>query len=300
MRREEKDLFSIVIPTRNEGELLDLTLDSILKETVYPSYEILVVDDGSTDGSCKRWLSADGPVRVIRSGGLGVTGARNFGAENARGEYLVFLDAHCRVSPNWLAGFRRALASSGAAVVGPCFTRLWEPEPRGAGYYWPDYTLEMAWFLPRETREPYEVPLTTGACQAFRASTFHAIGRYEKGFTPWGYEDSEICLRSWLLGFRVLVDPTVTVAHYFRESRNYSVNDREIVYNFLRMIHLHFSPKRIRRVLRAVGANPDVEPAMDRLYRSDVFHVRAALQAARIRDDDWFFSAVAPEPRALH
>lgn len=292
--RNPKGRVSIVIPTLNEGELLRTTIDSIRDRTCYPDWEVLVVDDGSTDGSTAPYRAGAGGVRVLDGGGVGVARARNLGAAHARGEYVVFLDAHCRVSPGWLDGLTEALASDDVCVAGPAFTRLDHDEPKGCGMVWKDATLDPSWYEPAGD-VPYAVPLTTGACQAFRLDTFHAVGRYEEGFTRWGFEDVEICLRAWLLGYRVAVNPAAVVAHYFRESRNYEVDDLDITYNFLRMIHLHFSAARIRRVLRAVAGNPLIPAALDRLYKSDVFAVRAELDAARMFDDGWFFSNVNGE-----
>lgn len=294
MPRRESQLFGVVIPTRNEGDLLHMTVDNILAETKYPDYELIVIDDGSTDGSCDRYREEDGPVNVVTTRGLGVARARNLGAEVARGKYLAFIDAHCRVCPDWLTLFADALTPPDAGVVGPCFTRLEKPEPRGCGLTWPDYTLEIAWFEPQDVDEPYEVPLTTGACQAFTRANFYGIGRYEEGFSTWGFEDVEICLRAWLLGYRVLGDPRITVAHYFRESRDYEVMDVDVIYNFLRMVYLHFSQARIERVLKAIGPNPYLQEAQERLESSDVYELRAELEAARVHNDNWFFQVFMP------
>ena len=283
--------FSIVIPTLNEGDLLRMTVDSIRDETHHRNWEILVIDDGSTDGSTERLRAEDPRIRVVDGHGVGVARARNLGAARATGEYLVFIDAHCRVSADWLEALAEALHPIDVGLAGPTFTRLHEPEPRGCGMVWKDPTLEPSWFEPASDR-PYDVPLTTGACQAFRRRTFVALGQYDAGFTRWGFEDVEICLRAWLLGYRVAVGPRAVVAHYFRESRNYEVDDSDITYNFLRMIHMHFSPPRIRRVLRAVSGNPLINGALDRLYASDIFALRAELVRARAHDDDWFFEAV--------
>ena len=162
--------------------------------------------------------------------------------------------------------------------------------------FWANWALEQHWYEPIDGAEPYEVPLTTGACQAFRREVFEALGRYDDGFTRWGSEDVEICLRSWLAGGRVLVNPQVTVAHHFRESRNYKVDDVDITFNFLRMLYLHFSPPRIRRVLRELEHNPSVAPALDRLHESDVFDLRARLHANRVANDDWFFNHINAAP----
>ena len=250
-------MFSVVIPTLNEGSMLAMTTNSILTQTDYPDYEVVVVDDGSTDGSThfyRRYPNAR--IRVVQTSGQGVARARNLGAQHAHGEFVVFLDGHCRVAPNWLSAFADALSAPDVALVGPCFTRLETPRPRGCGMFWADLSLDPNWFEPVEDGGSYAVPLTTGACQAFRKSTFVALGRYDDGFTRWGFEDVEICLRAWLLGYRVLVHPGVTVAHYFRESRGYEVDDIEVTYNFLRMLHLHLSAPRIRRNLAGAWRKP--------------------------------------------
>ena len=295
MSSRKNPLFSIVIPTLNEGEMLSMTVENILEVTAYPNIEVVVVDDGSTDGSCDAYRESTRPVRVITADHLGIPRARNLGAEHARGEYVLFIDAHCTVSANWIDRFIEALNARDVAIVGPTFTRLKEPEPRGCGNVWINHRLECAWLEPLETNKPYEVPITPGGCQAFRLKTFRALGGFHTGFTRWGYQDEEICLRAWLLGYRVLVDPAVTVAHYFRDNAGYSVDDKDVLYNFLRLIHLHFSPRRIRRCIAALGEYPGLEEAIDRLYTTDVFEQRKEMNAAQRRTADWLFRVFMPE-----
>jgi glycosyltransferase involved in cell wall biosynthesis len=91
MPKHHTGLFSIVIPTLNEGGLLGMTIESILNQTDYSDYEILIVDDGSTDGSCEPFQDWNPRVQVIRSSGNGVAKARNLGARQACGEYIVFI-----------------------------------------------------------------------------------------------------------------------------------------------------------------------------------------------------------------
>ena len=295
MRNNGNNLFSIVIPTCNEGEMLHKTVESILEQTIYPEIEVIIVDDGSKDGSTERFKNSQDPVTVITSMDLGIPRARNLGAEHAKGEYVLFLDAHCTVSPNWIDRFIKALSAPDVAIVGPSFTRLTEPEPRGCGMIWMNPKLETAWLEPLDTKRPYEVPITPGGCQAFRTATFKSMGGFDTGFTKWGFQDEEICLRAWLLGFRVLVDPEIVIAHYFRESAGYDVADEDILFNFLRMLHLHFSPPRIRRSIASLGTYPNLERTLDRLYEGDVFELRAEMAAARVRSDDWFFKVFVPE-----
>jgi glycosyltransferase involved in cell wall biosynthesis len=287
--KRRDSLFSVVIPTHNEGEMLRQTVESILLQTTHPSFEIIIVDDGSTDGSCERYQSGDGRVRVITGQNLGIPRARNLGAESANGEYVLFLDAHCRVSPDWLTRFMRALRKRDVGVIGPCFTRLGEPEPRGCGMIWINTRLECSWLIPLDQDRPYEVPITPGGCQAFRMETFKKLGGFDDGFTRWGFQDEEICVRAWLTGYRVQVDPGVVIQHFFRDKTAYQVNDEAVLYNYLRMIHLHFSPPRIRQCIAALGDYPGLENTIDRLYESDLFERRAAIDAVRVRDDDWYF-----------
>ena len=294
MKAANGALFTVVIPTLNEGSMLAMTVENILSVTTYPQFEVIVVDDGSTDGSCDPYRATSKPVRVISGGRLGIPRARNLGAEHARGHYVLFIDAHCTVSPNWLQRFADALAAPDVAIVGPTFTRLHESEPRGCGNVWINHRLESAWLEPLDLHTPYEVPITPGGCQAFRRETFMSIGGFETGFTRWGYQDEEICLRAWLRGYRVLVDPDVIVAHYFRDKAGYEVSDRDVLYNFLRMIHMHFSPNRVRRCISALGDYPGLEEAIDRLYASDVFEQRSKMLSAQRVREDWFFRAFMP------
>jgi glycosyltransferase involved in cell wall biosynthesis len=288
-------MFTIVVPTLNEGGMLGMTVEGILAQTRYRNYEVVVVDDGSTDGSVDPYERHPDPrIRVVRTAGRGVARARNLGAAQAEGEFVVFLDAHCRVSPDWLDGLAKVLSRPGIGVAGCSFARLQAPDPRGCGVFWADHSLDQHWFMPQEGHGPYDVPLTIGACQAFRMSNFLAMGGYDDGFTRWGFEDVEICLRAWLLGYRVTVNPDVVVAHHFRESRGYEVDDEDVTCNFVRMLWLHFSEARIRRILEEIAGNPYLPAACERVERSDAFRMRGALERSRVRSDDWFFARVNP------
>jgi GT2 family glycosyltransferase len=237
-------------------------------------------------------------VRVVRGRELGAPGARNLGAAQARGEYLIFLDAHCRVSANWLDVLTRALAPPDVAIAAPAITRLDAPTPRGCGMTWISPRLETAWIEPVDDR-PAAVPFAPGGCQAFRAETFRRVGRFDAGLTRWGFEDIEISLRAWLLGYRVVGAPAATVAHHFREERAFEVTDFGILFNYLRLVHLHFAPWRVQRAVAAIGPYPSLGRALEQLSRSDVLALRAELEAVRVRDDDWFFAVMAPQVAGL-
>src|SRR5580692_10408681 len=93
-------MISLVIISRNEGSELEATVTNLMQTVPARQREIIVVDDSSTDGSTE-FLERLPEVRVLRSDGIGVARARNFGAIHATGDVIVFCDAHIRAPENW-------------------------------------------------------------------------------------------------------------------------------------------------------------------------------------------------------
>src|SRR2546425_6628081 len=91
---------SVVVISRNEGEELRRTVEN-LEDTLPDGGEVVVVDDGSTDGSARRLARRRGRVRLHRLDGFGVARARNHGARQSGGGVIVFADAHIRLDPFW-------------------------------------------------------------------------------------------------------------------------------------------------------------------------------------------------------
>jgi len=285
------DKVSVVIPALNEGENLVDTVRCVLEDTAYPDPEVVVVDDGSTDGSGDRLSNIfrnDSRVGVVKAEGVGPASARNLGATRASGEILIFLDAHCYTPPNWMDGLIQPLTDARVGMVGPAIaSMLYGSDARGLGLTWRDASLGPEWLDQRENTT-YPVPLLGGACQAVRKTDLERLGYYDAGMTGWGSEDLELCLRYWLMGYEVLVQPQTMVYHLFRESHPYEIGAQKIMYNNLRLAMLHLSNERIDRVLNYHRSIPGFDEAMGRLQRSDVMSRRRQFQELRCRDDDWF------------
>lgn len=114
-------LATVIIPVYNVAPFIADALASALRQT-YPNFEVVVVDDGSTDGSgaiCRRFR--DPRLRVIRQANRGLAGARNSGIRHARGEYLGFLDGDDLWLPDKLA--RHVAHLERAPEVGVSFSR---------------------------------------------------------------------------------------------------------------------------------------------------------------------------------
>jgi glycosyltransferase involved in cell wall biosynthesis len=115
---------SVVIPCHNAEPYLAQTIGSVLDQS-RPSDEIIVVDDGSTDGSLAlaRRFEAEG-VRVLSSASLSAARTRNFGASIATGDALMFLDADDVLGPHALAALLQALSSSPDGIAACPWYRL--------------------------------------------------------------------------------------------------------------------------------------------------------------------------------
>ena len=114
----EQPRVSVVVPTRNRRPYLRQLLDALAKQTL-ADHEVIVVDDGSTDGSSEEVeadIQAGRPVRLLQGGGRGAVSARVAAVDGARSELLAFTDDDCIPDPEWLAAGVRAL-EQGADVV---------------------------------------------------------------------------------------------------------------------------------------------------------------------------------------
>lgn len=124
----ESPLVSVIVPVYNVEPFLRQCLQSVLDQT-YPNWELILVDDGSTDQSgeiCEQYKAKDSRVSVFHTANRGVSHARNFGLDHAAGEWISFLDSDDFVSPRALEVFLRH--SEGVDVVASSIKGF--PEPK--------------------------------------------------------------------------------------------------------------------------------------------------------------------------
>ncbi|OPZ74675.1 MAG: putative glycosyl transferase [Firmicutes bacterium ADurb.Bin456] len=280
-------LASIVIPCKNEGPNVKMTTDSILAATPLERVEIIIVDDESADGCC-RFLGDNTiykGVKHLSCPGLGAARARNMGAAAARGEILIFCDAHITVPEGWLEKLLAAFQLPGADAVSPAIGSLDNPAATGYGQTWNE-RLETVWLPPPHNMAVTPVPLLPGGCLAVRAGAFHRAGGFEGGFLVWGYEDVELSLRLWLFGFNLYLNPAVKILHLFRQRHPYHVSMNHVNYNLLRMAYSHFKEERIAKVQRQVSPGSLVKRVLD----GGVLEQRERYFNQRKYDDDWFMN----------
>lgn len=278
---------SLVVIALNEGARLRQTVEQA-QATLPPGSEIVVIDDGSTDGSSDFLAGGNGAARLIVTDHIGVARARNLGAQTASGRFLFFADAHLTFEPECWERMTAALAEPGVGGVAPAVVDLEHPQHTGYGIHFRGPDLVMKW-LDAQGDDPYAVPLVPWCCGGMRRDVFEATGGFDEGMIRWGMVDNEMSLRLWLEGYELHVVPRARIAHLFRTRFPFQLEWSWFLHNTLRLAFLHFDGQRSERVVDHLRAHPDF-PAGIRLLMEDAFFARRqAMAARRVRDSRWYF-----------
>lgn len=118
---------SIIIPVYNVSNYIAECIESVLRQT-YPHWEMLLVDDGSTDCSgdiCDNYANTDARIRVIHQENAGAANAKNTGLDSATGAYIAFIDSDDYVDSQWLFKTVSALESNQADMVEYAFQKVY-------------------------------------------------------------------------------------------------------------------------------------------------------------------------------
>ena len=202
-------LFSIIIPTYNRKTQLEECIDS-LKSLQFPSttFEVIIVDDGSSDDT-KVFLESITAtnVRNFSNPRKGPASARNFGAKNALGENLIFLDDDCTVEPNWLNKFKSLIGSLEYAVIGGSTVNKSQSSISQVMEYVTSY---------------YQIRLNTDGNPFYLTSNnlmckkddFLILGGFDETFPFAGAEDRDLIRRFNNASIKVLFDKNIFVYHH--------------------------------------------------------------------------------------
>ena len=163
---------SIIVPTWNEEKYLAKCLDALVNQSWHGSWEIIVVDGGSTDGTVG--VAENYANRVLIEPNMRVGAARNAGARKARGEILAFIDADTIANPRWLEAITRAFheESMAVGVTGPTL-------PYDGQLY--DIITYRLWtiYLQRILLH-FEMPHVIGFNCAYRRAPFLQVGGFDE------------------------------------------------------------------------------------------------------------------------
>ena len=151
----EKDLLSVVIPYYNLGKTLPETIDSI-KETEYKKYEIIIVNDGSTDQESIDVLKQyenDEKIRIINIKNKGLANARNVGAEAAKGEFVAFIDADDKIDKTFYPKAINILHQ----YDNVSYVYSWVQYFEGSTAVWPTFNIHIPYLLCANMLAAYSV-----------------------------------------------------------------------------------------------------------------------------------------------
>jgi GT2 family glycosyltransferase/glycosyltransferase involved in cell wall biosynthesis len=210
---------SIIIPVFNQLRFTQACLDSLQEDQGTERFEVIVVDDSSTDGTAQAVPRIPGVVYLRNEKNSGFIASCNRGAEAARGKYLVFLNNDTLVKPGWLSALVNTFAEQQrAGIVG---SKLVYPDGRlqeAGGIVWRD---ALGWNYGKfdDAKKPEynylrEVDYCSAAALMIPKSLFTTVGGFDSRYAPAYYEDTDLAFKVRKAGYEVLYQPLSEVIHY--------------------------------------------------------------------------------------
>jgi O-antigen biosynthesis protein len=236
---------SLLIPTRDNLSLLKNCLESIERLTHYPNYEVLIIDNDSTDPQTLKYL-AQSPHRVLRfKEEFNYSRINNFAVSEAEGEYVLFLNDDTEViSGGWLEAM---LEHAQREEVGAVGARLLYPDGRiqhagvlvGVGSSWIPGVATHS-HLYHSAKSPGYLDTAnvirnssavTAACMMARRSMIEEVGGFDEGNLPVLFNDVDLCLRIRERGYLIVYTPHAELYHHESASRgHFSHRPSEFLY----------------------------------------------------------------------
>jgi GT2 family glycosyltransferase len=211
---------SIVVVTFNNRELNRACLESVFARTEWPRYEVLAVDNGSTDGTpglLAELARAHANLRVIAlPENRGFPAACNAGLAEAAGDPLVLLNNDTVVTRGWLTSLHRHLAvNAGLGLVGPVTNAIANEARIEVGYR--DLAALPRWaaaWVRLHDGETFPIPMLAFFCVALRREAFAAVGPLDERFGLGLFEDGDYCRRVRAKGWDIRCARDAFVHHW--------------------------------------------------------------------------------------
>ncbi|MBI3316638.1 MAG: glycosyltransferase family 2 protein [Candidatus Omnitrophica bacterium] len=313
---------SFIIPALNEKETLRYTLANLFKTVTQQSFEVIVVDDGSEEDLSGELIDPGKVIYIKNHQRLGVSKSRNRGARQARGQVLVFLDAHVCFVGDWLSKILKKRKQFKDAVMGIMTYPLtdiqvfWEialsgVPPKKKIKSQPCYGFTMT-SLPmpelhaissKRFHSPFEVPIVTARAMIVEKNLFFELGGFLNELTGYGaLEDTEFCMRAWIFGKKVLAFADTECYHCLygpRSTKSTRVEYEKIpfytekyeggVENAFRIFYLHSSENQFKQLIDFHKNLSGFSPNLSAILTDELKAQKEWISKKRIHDEDWLF-----------
>ena len=201
---------SVIIVNYNGKKLLENCLESLFK-TDYNNFEVILVDNNSTDGSMEFVTKNYPKIIVIKlDSNKGFAEPNNIGVKIAKGEYLLFLNNDTVTTTNFISEMVKVLEKDEKIAI--CQSLLLKPDGNidSSG----DFIDKMGIVYNSKTKtdEIKEISSARGACMLIRKKIFDKLGGFDEKFF-FSFEDVDLGWRSWILGYKVVIVPNSIVYH---------------------------------------------------------------------------------------
>lgn len=237
--------FSIIIANYNGEKFLSQCLSSVFK-TNYSNFEVIIVEDGSTDGSLKiiSRFQKRYRLRLIRNKkNMGLVKSRNKAIGKVTGDILVFLDNDTKVDKNWLKGLEETFSSD--KTIGALQCKIFDFERQDiiqeVGMKLIPYTgLGITLGRGQKDDERFNYPMeiiSLGAALAVRKEIVEKIGGFDQKLFHYT-DDLDFSWRVWISGYRVVLAPNAKVYHYTK------------IHNPTYKLYFHLCKNSIRMVIK--------------------------------------------------
>ena len=294
-------MHSTVIAAHNEGLHLQKTVQSLLENTGGIPFEIIIIDDASTDNStafCKSRPSA--PLRLISfKKRLGCARARHAGVLESQGEFITILDGHCALPPNWAQSLIESLLrlsprSAVTPALGSLDSESWQYTPAGRECLSIDAKFDFCWEPPRAN---FMLSALPGCGTTLKRSTYTELGGIDCGLERWGAENIDLSLKIYRRGGYCYLEPNVCIGHLFRSTFPYEMDCRRLVYNKLRVAFQHLPSAVFKTFKRGLEPLPGFDEAI-KFFNPTVAKLeqrRQALLLTEQRDSLWYSRTFLPQ-----